>query len=194
MSRAGASVSHFPRLLAYNESGGFLYYMGTLGPEEMVAIFILALLLFGPKELPKLGKTIGKAMTEFRRAQTELKSTFDREMRNLERETGIKELTATTFNSDSYNYDHSSYDASYYDGSYDSTVTTTRQTAHPQLRAPGRQQRCRSKRRPAPSRAAIWNRSPRACWDPYVPVPRPAPAEHGHSARTSQNGGRRKNG
>ena len=99
--------------------------MGPLGPEEMVAIFILALLLFGPKELPKLGKTIGKAMTEFRRAQSELKSTFNREMQNLERETGIKELTATTFNSNSYNYDHSSYDTSYYDGSYNSTVTTT---------------------------------------------------------------------
>jgi sec-independent protein translocase protein TatA len=99
--------------------------MGPLGPEEMVAIFILALLLFGPKELPKLGKTIGKAMTEFRRAQSELKSTFNREMQNLERETGIKELAATTFNSNSYNYDQSSYDTSYYDGSYNSTVTTT---------------------------------------------------------------------
>src|SRR6202020_3370720 len=99
--------------------------MWTLGPEEMVAIFILSLLLFGPKELPKLGKTIGKAMTEFRRAQTELKSTFDREMRNLERETGIKELTATTFQSDNYNYNNSAYDASYYDGSNNSTVTTT---------------------------------------------------------------------
>ena len=58
-----------------------------------------------PKELPKLGRTIGKAMTEFRRAQTELKSTFDREMKNLERETGIQELTATTFQADSYDYD-----------------------------------------------------------------------------------------
>src|SRR3984885_1794668 len=99
--------------------------MGPLGTGEIVFIFILALLLFGPKELPKIGKTIGKAMTEFRKAQSELKSTFNREMQNLERETGIKELTATAFNSDSYNYDHSSYDTSYYDGSYNSTVTTT---------------------------------------------------------------------
>jgi len=91
----------------------------------MVAIFILALLLFGPKELPKLGRTIGKAMTEFRRAQAELKSTFNRSMQDLERETGIKELTATAFNSNSYNYDTSSYDTTYYDGSYNSTVTTT---------------------------------------------------------------------
>jgi sec-independent protein translocase protein TatA len=99
--------------------------MGPLGPEEMVAIFILALLLFGPKELPKLGRTIGKAMTEFRRAQAELKSTFNKSMQDLERETGIKELTATAFNSNSYNYDASSYDTTYYDGSYNSTVTTT---------------------------------------------------------------------
>jgi len=98
--------------------------MGPLGPEELVAIFILALLLFGPKELPKLGRTIGKAMTEFRRAQSELKTTFNREMQNLERETGIKELSETTFNSNSYNYDQSTYDTTYYDSSYNSTATT----------------------------------------------------------------------
>jgi TatA/E family protein of Tat protein translocase len=102
--------------------------MGPLGTPELVFIFFLALLLFGPKELPKLGKTIGKAMTEFRRAQSELKTTFDREMKNLERETGIKELAETTFDSNSYNYDHSSYDPSYYEGSYDSTLTTTTST------------------------------------------------------------------
>jgi len=103
--------------------------MGPLGTEEIVAIFILALLLFGPKELPKLGKTIGKAMSEFRKAQAELKTTFDREMKNLEQETGIKELVATTFQSNNYNYEPSTYDPDYYSGSYagsyNSTDTTT---------------------------------------------------------------------
>ena len=107
--------------------------MGPLGTQELVFIFILALLLFGPKKLPELGKTIGKAMTEFRRAQTELKSTFDREMQNLERETGIKELTATSFQSSSYNYDQSTYDPTYYesgfDGSYNSTPTLSTPSA-----------------------------------------------------------------
>ena len=98
--------------------------MGTVGTQELVFIFILALLLFGPKKLPELGRTVGKALTEFRRAQSELKATFDREMKNLERETGIKELTATSYQSDSYNYDYSSYDSTTYDGSYDSTVTS----------------------------------------------------------------------
>jgi sec-independent protein translocase protein TatA len=102
--------------------------MGPLGTQELVFIFILALLLFGPKKLPELGRTIGKAMTEFRRAQSELKATFDREMINLERETGIKELTETSYQPDSYNYDYSSHDSSYYDGSYDSTVTNTSTT------------------------------------------------------------------
>lgn len=105
--------------------------MGTLGIPEMMFIFVLALLLFGPKELPKLGRTVGKALAEFRRAQSELKATFDREMRNLERESeSLKEATNNYYN-DSYNYDHS-YDQSSYDpdggysydyGSHDSTAT-----------------------------------------------------------------------
>jgi len=67
--------------------------MGTLGYQEMVFIFLLALVLFGPKKLPEIGRTLGKAMTEFRRASNELKSTFEREMRNIEQETGsLKEL------------------------------------------------------------------------------------------------------
>jgi TatA/E family protein of Tat protein translocase len=103
--------------------------MGTVGTQELVFIFLLALLLFGPKKLPELGRTVGKALTEFRRAQSELKATFDREMKNLERETGIKELTATSYQSDSYNYDYSSYDSTTYDGSYDSTLTSPTLTA-----------------------------------------------------------------
>src|SRR5580693_5425697 len=117
-----------PGLVAYNGSGGYLFTMGSLGTPEMVAIFFLALLLFGPKELPKLGKTVGKAMTEFRKAQAELKTTFDREMKNLERETGINELVATTFQSNNYNYEPSTYDPDYYSGSYDGSYNSTAST------------------------------------------------------------------
>ena len=103
--------------------------MGTLGGQEIVVIFILALLLFGPKKLPELGRTIGKAITEFRRAQSELKATFDREMRNLERETDLssmqKEIVSADYTADSYNYDYSSYDSNYYTESVESTATTT---------------------------------------------------------------------
>ena len=63
--------------------------MGTLGVQEMIIVFLVALVLFGPRKLPELGRTIGKAITEFRRASTDLKSTFDREMQNLEQETAL---------------------------------------------------------------------------------------------------------
>ena len=103
--------------------------MGTLGIPEMMFIFVMALLLFGPKKLPELGRTVGKALAEFRRAQSELKATFDREMRNLERESeSLKEAT-TNYYQDSYNYDHSyeqsSYDSAnpYGEESHDSTAT-----------------------------------------------------------------------
>lgn len=84
--------------------------MGPLGGPEIIFIALLALLLFGPKKLPELGRLVGKALTEYRRATSELKSTFDREMRNLERETeGLKETAKSHFQ-DSYNYDYSAYD------------------------------------------------------------------------------------
>jgi TatA/E family protein of Tat protein translocase len=100
--------------------------MGPLGWPETVFIFFLALILFGPKKLPELGRTVGKALTEFRRASNELKSTFDREMRNLEQETQLKEIS-NQYQSDTYSYDYSSYESTY-EGSYgnessDSTVT-----------------------------------------------------------------------
>ena len=122
--------------------------MGTLGIPEMMFIFVLALLLFGPKKLPKLGRTVGKAIAEFRRAQSELKATFDREMKNLERESeSLKEAT-NNYYQDSYNYDHS-YDQSSYDSesyNYGSPIQPQpiqQPKAHPQHRAPNRlQPRC----------------------------------------------------
>jgi sec-independent protein translocase protein TatA len=68
--------------------------MGPVGVQEMVVIFLVALLLFGPKKLPELGKTLAKAVSEFRRAQSDLKATFEREMRSLEQENeSLKEAT-----------------------------------------------------------------------------------------------------
>src|SRR5438132_5954019 len=92
--------------------------MGTVGVQEMIVIFVIALVLFGPKKLPELGRTIGKAITEFRRASNELKATFEREMQTLEREhSSIKEVTQS-FTNDIYNH-YDNYDSPYHDGSYD---------------------------------------------------------------------------
>src|SRR5262252_1524524 len=78
--------------------------MGTLGVQEMIVIFIVALVLFGPKKLPELGKTIGKALTEFRRASNDLKATFEREMHTLERES--ESLHQATSSTAAQIYDH----------------------------------------------------------------------------------------
>lgn len=81
--------------------------MFTLGVPEMVVIFILALVLFGPKKLPELGRTIGKAMTEFRRASNDLKATFEREMHTIEQEN--RAIQATTRETVRELADHASY-------------------------------------------------------------------------------------
>ena len=106
--------------------------MGPLGMQEMIAIFVIALVLFGPKKLPELGRTLGKALTEFRRAKNELKSTFESHMQELERETRI----------DTYDYNqsgrsgfkpHSPAPYSYpYDeyGNYDQAPESSAQPVH----------------------------------------------------------------
>ncbi len=93
--------------------------LGTLGTPEMIVIFLLALVLFGPKKLPELGRTVGRAITEFRKASTELKSTFDRELKNLETDANLKDIHKD-LQLDTYNYDYSSYEHTY-DGSYGET-------------------------------------------------------------------------
>jgi TatA/E family protein of Tat protein translocase len=90
--------------------------IGTLGTPEMIFIFLLALVLFGPKELPELGRKVGRALSEFRRASNELKTTFDRELKTLEAETNLKDVR-NDLQLDTYNYDYSSYEH-HQDGSY----------------------------------------------------------------------------
>lgn len=53
---------------------------GSLGLPELLMIFIVALIVFGPRKLPEIGKTLGKALNEFKKASDELKSTIEREV------------------------------------------------------------------------------------------------------------------
>lgn len=52
----------------------------SLGLPELIFIFVLALLLFGPKKLPEIGRTVGRFMGEFRKATNEFKSSLEREV------------------------------------------------------------------------------------------------------------------
>lgn len=54
--------------------------IGSLGLPELLFILVIALLIFGPRKLPEIGRTMGKALGEFRRATSDLKRTLDVEM------------------------------------------------------------------------------------------------------------------
>lgn len=61
---------------------------GSIGGPEVLLLFIAALLLFGPRRLPEIGRTLGKALADFRRATNDFKM-------NLEREVRMEELKDT---------------------------------------------------------------------------------------------------
>jgi sec-independent protein translocase protein TatA len=48
---------------------------------ELIIIFVIALIIFGPRKLPELGRSLGKSLAEFKRASNELKSTLEEEIR-----------------------------------------------------------------------------------------------------------------
>ena len=58
---------------------------GSVGTPELIIIFVIALIVFGPRKLPELGKSLGKSLAEFKRASNELKNTLDEEIRMEER-------------------------------------------------------------------------------------------------------------
>jgi len=62
-----------------------VYHQGmNLGFPEMIFIFFVALVIFGPKKLPEIGRQIGKALNEFKRASNEFKSQIEAEISQLE--------------------------------------------------------------------------------------------------------------
>jgi TatA/E family protein of Tat protein translocase len=58
---------------------------GSIGGAEIILVLLLALLLFGPRKIPQIGRTLGKALSEFRKATTDFKM-------NLEREVDLAEM------------------------------------------------------------------------------------------------------
>lgn len=55
--------------------------LGPIGMQELIIIFVIALIVFGPRKLPQLGKSLGKSIAEFKRASNELRSTLEEEIR-----------------------------------------------------------------------------------------------------------------
>lgn len=60
---------------------------GSIGMPEMLIILVIALIIFGPRKLPELGRSLGKSLAEFKRASNELKNTLEEEIRLDEQRT-----------------------------------------------------------------------------------------------------------
>jgi sec-independent protein translocase protein TatA len=69
--------------------------MGNIGFPEMLVIFIVALLVFGPKRLPELGKSLGRGISEFRRASTDLKRSIEREIESAEIDSALSPTSSS---------------------------------------------------------------------------------------------------
>ena len=64
---------------------------GSIGMPELIIIFVIALIIFGPRKLPELGKSLGKSIAEFKKASNELKSTLEEEIRLEEQRSTLDE-------------------------------------------------------------------------------------------------------
>ncbi|HKE88655.1 MAG TPA: TatA/E family twin arginine-targeting protein translocase [Vicinamibacterales bacterium] len=54
---------------------------GSVGMPELLIILVIALIIFGPRKLPELGRSLGKSLGEFKRASNELRNTLEEEVR-----------------------------------------------------------------------------------------------------------------
>jgi sec-independent protein translocase protein TatA len=64
---------------------------GSIGMPELIIIFVIALIIFGPRKLPELGRSLGKSLAEFKKASNELRNTLEEEIRIEEQKDAAKE-------------------------------------------------------------------------------------------------------
>jgi len=69
--------------------------LGSLGMPELIVIFIIALIIFGPRKLPELGRSLGRGIAEFKKATTDLQRSLDEEIRDEERRAAPAAATET---------------------------------------------------------------------------------------------------
>ena len=84
---------------------------GSIGMPELIIILVIALIIFGPRKLPELGKSLGRSLNEFKKASTDLQNTLEQEIKIEEQKDQAKknqdeEKTASS----AFDTDHSKFD------------------------------------------------------------------------------------
>jgi TatA/E family protein of Tat protein translocase len=67
---------------------------GSIGMPELIIILVIALIIFGLRKLPELGKSLGRGLSEFKRASNELRSTLEEEVRVEEQQKAATKVPA----------------------------------------------------------------------------------------------------
>lgn len=74
----------------------YLLILESIGTSELILIGIIALIVFGPRKLPQMAKTIGKTMADFRRTTNEFKTTWEQEAEFYKEELTIQETNSSS--------------------------------------------------------------------------------------------------
>jgi TatA/E family protein of Tat protein translocase len=69
---------------------------GSIGMPELIIILVIALIIFGPRKLPELGRSLGRSINEFKKASNELRSTLEEEIRVEEQKEHTQAAAAAT--------------------------------------------------------------------------------------------------
>jgi sec-independent protein translocase protein TatA len=73
---------------------------GSIGMPELIIILVIALIIFGPRKLPELGKSLGRSLNEFKKASTDLQNTLEQEIKIEEQKENVAKAKAEEASAD----------------------------------------------------------------------------------------------
>ena len=102
---------------------------GSIGMPELIIILVIALIIFGPRKLPELGKSLGRSLNEFKKASTDLQNTLEQEIKIEEqKEQSKKNKDEEKTASSAFDTDHSRFDSDKKDKDDDQNTAPPRET------------------------------------------------------------------